>query len=295
MNRIRSQPAARGIVESVGDVEMNTNMGNESEKKMERRKPMKDRVALVTGGSGGIGRAISYRLSIAGASVIILGRNQVKGKSVVKSIVSYNERQAKFYRTDLAKDKEIVQTVHDVIEEFGRIDILVNNAAISGYMGPVVETPIKELRKVMQVNLFSIFYLSRLVLPKMIENNFGRIINISSVAYRKNTPNSATYNISKAGLNTLTRTLSKEVAMYGITVNAVAPGLVLTDRIIKCRLPIMASKVGVTSEEMLRRLTAGTDTGHLTTEDDVAQLVMFLASDHSQNITGEIIDISGGL
>jgi NAD(P)-dependent dehydrogenase (short-subunit alcohol dehydrogenase family) len=255
---------------------------------------MSERVAIVTGGAGGIGKAISTTLANAGVTVLILGRDVEKGKRTV-DIIESNGGKAIFYRTDLSHDEEIIKTVDDIMEKYGSVDILVNNAAISGFMGSVVDTPIKEVETVLKVNLISILHLSQLVLPKMIENGYGRIINISSIAYRKNTPNSATYNMSKAGLNTLTKTLSKEVAAAGITVNAIAPGLVLTERIIKSRIPGMAKESGITPEEMLLKLTSDTDTGRLTKEEDVAELVMFLSSNASQNITGEIINVAGGL
>ncbi|MCK4763830.1 MAG: SDR family oxidoreductase [Candidatus Aminicenantes bacterium] len=257
-------------------------------------KPMQDKIALVTGGGSGIGRAISIKLSDAGAEIIIFARNEERGRDVVAHIEN-GGGNACFYRTDLTREKDIEQSVKQVIAKYGRVDILVNNAAISGYMGPVVDTPMEEVYDIFKINLISVFYLSKLVLPRMIENGFGRIINISSIAYRKNTPNSATYNITKTGLNSLTKTLSKEVASFGITVNAIAPGLVLTERIIKSRLPGLAEKKGITPEEMMAELTAGTDTKKLTEEEDVAELVMFLAANVSGNITGEIVNISGGL
>ncbi|MCK5059162.1 MAG: SDR family oxidoreductase [Candidatus Aminicenantes bacterium] len=256
--------------------------------------PIQAKTAIITGGAGGIGKAISLKLAQAGVKIIIFARDKMKGKNTVEAINS-GGGEAFFYHTDLSSSKEIDQSTKQVINLFGNVDILVNNAAISGYMGPVVETPLADVENVLKVNLISIFHLSKLILPKMIENRFGRIINISSVAYRQSPPNSATYNISKGGLNILTKTLSKEVASYGITVNAIAPGLVLTERILTSRLPGLAKKRGITQDEMMKELTAGTDTGKLTKEEDVAELVMFLASDVSGNITGEIINVSGGL
>jgi NAD(P)-dependent dehydrogenase (short-subunit alcohol dehydrogenase family) len=257
-------------------------------------KPMKDKIAVVTGGAGGIGKAISIKLAITGAKIIIIGRDEEKGRKAIEEIV-FKGGEATFCQTDLSIYSSVEQSVKWILDNHHRVDILVNNAAVSGYMGPVVETPIEEVEKVMKVNMISVFYLSKLLLPRMIENRFGRIINISSIAYRKNTAHSASYNMTKAALNTFTSTLSKEVASHGITVNAVAPGLVLTDRILHSRIPGMAKELGVSPEEMMEKLTAGTDTGHLTKEEDVAELVMFLASSASQNITGEIINVSGGL
>jgi len=257
-------------------------------------KALNGRVALVTGGAGGIGRAISKKLAESGLKVVIIGRNEEKGMACINDITNEGG-EAIFFQADLENDGEIIQTIEKIFGIYSHVDVLVNNAGISGFMGPVIETPIEQVEKVLKINLTSIFLLSKLVLPKMIQNKFGRIINISSVAYRKNTPNSASYNISKAGLNTLTKTLSKEVASHGITVNAIAPGLVLTERILNSRLPGMAKESGISPEEMLARLTVDTDTGRLTREEDVAELVLFLSSKASQNITGEIINVAGGL
>lgn len=256
-------------------------------------KPMQGKRAVVTGGASGIGKAISLKLASAGTTVIIFGRNEERGERTVETIKN-DGGEAVFYRTDLISDKNIEQSVQTVLDEFGYVDILVNNAAVSGFMGAVVDTPMEEVEDVLKVNLTSTFHLSKLFLPRMIENAFGRIINISSVAPRVTPANSATYNMSKAGMNALTRTLSREVAAYGITVNAIAPGLVLTDRIKQSRLPGMAEKIGTTPEAVLEKLTAESDTKQLTKEEDVAELVMFLASKASQNITGEIVNIAGG-
>ncbi|MCP5104809.1 MAG: SDR family oxidoreductase [bacterium] len=254
---------------------------------------MNERVAIVTGGASGIGKAISTRLAKSGTLIAIFGRNEERGLQAVDSIAGAGGK-ADFYRTDLINDENIEESVRQVLAKYGHVDILVNNAAISGFMGAVADTPMKDVADVLKINLISTFHLSKLVLPKMIEKRFGRIINISSVAPRVTPANSATYNMSKAGLNALTRTLSREVAIHGITVNAIAPGLVLTERIMKSRLPGMAKKSGTTPEEVLAQMTANTDTRQLTKEEDVAELVMFLASKASQNITGEIVNIAGG-
>lgn len=256
-------------------------------------KPMQSKIAVVTGGASGIGRAISCKLANTGITVVIFGRNEERGERTVEAIKN-NGGEAAFYRTDLISDKNIELSVQVVLEDYGRVDILVNNAAVSGFMGAVVDTPMEEVEDVLKVNLTSTFHLSKLFLPNMIENGFGRIINISSVAPRVTPANSATYNMSKAGMNALTRTLSREVASFGITVNAIAPGLVLTDRIKQSRLPGMAERIGTTPEAVLEKLTAESDTKRLTKEEDVAELVMFLASRASQNITGEIVNIAGG-
>ena len=166
--------------------------------------------------------------------------------------------------------------------------------AMTSFMGPVTETPPEEMEKVLNINLMGPFILSKLILPGMIEKSWGRIINISSIAPRVNPPHSATYNISKAGLNSLTTSLSREVGASGISVNALAPGLVLTDRIKNSRIPGLAAASGKTEEEILESMTSRSDTKRLSTEDELAQTVLFLCSRAARNISGEIIEISGG-
>lgn len=258
-----------------------------------KNKLIHSKVAIVTGGADGIGRAISIQLSKAVDVVIILGRNVEKGIKVVEEITA-NGGKAEFYQTDLMTGEEIEKSMIHVSAKYEKIEILVNNAEVSGFMGPILNTPMQEVENILKINLTSIFHLTQLVLPRMIENGYGRIINISSVAPRITPPNSASYNMSKAALNAFTRTLSREIASHGITVNAIAPGLVISEQILKSRLPGMAQAAGVSTREMLRKLMNGTDTRRLTNEEDVAELVMFLASSSCQNITGEIVNIAGG-
>lgn len=253
---------------------------------------LQGKTALVTGGAGGIGRAISLNLSKAGARLIILGRDRTKGDEVVAEIESAGGR-ARFLPTDLS-DMDMMESAVSELAEEEPIEILVNNAGISGYTGPVLETPISELNSVLQVNAVAPFLLSRLLLPGMMKLGSGRIINISSVASRVNPPNSTGYNMSKAALNSFTSSLSREVAAGGITVNAIAPGLVLTDRIRNSRIPQLAEASGRSPDEVLAGMTSGTDTGRLTTKEELAEAVRFLCSEGARNITGEIIEMSGG-
>ncbi len=255
---------------------------------------LKDKVALITGSSGGIGKAMSIKFAREGAKIIIADLKEKEGIEIAEDIKKEGS-EAIFIKSDLSDYDSIRSLVEKSNEHFGGIDILVNNAGISGYMGPIIETPVDEIETIFKVNLISLFLLAKLVVPGMMARQNGRIINISSIAYKINTPNSASYNVSKAGVNTFTKTLSKEIASKGITVNAIAPGLVLTDRIIKSRLPGMAEKQGVSIDEMMKILTKDTDSGKLSTEEDIAEMALFFASDKSKNITGEIISVAGGM
>ena len=254
---------------------------------------LKGRTALVTGGAGGIGLSVSLMLAGEGAYVLIFGRDENKGRRALDQIKDIGGT-GDFIAVDLQDQNSVDNAVQNFLKGKKYIDILVNNAGISGFMGSVVDTPLDELKDILRVNLEAPFQLSALLLPGMIENGFGRIVNISSVAARVNPPNSVSYNISKAGLNSFTKSLSREVASHGITVNALAPGLVLTERIKTKRLPGLARETGKTSDELLKGMTAKTDTQKLTTEEELAQAVLFLCSSGAGNISGEVIEMSGG-
>jgi len=254
---------------------------------------LQGKTALVTGGAGGIGLAVSLHLAREGASVLIFGRDEAKGREALSQIKD-SKGTGVFFSLDLQDQESVKSGISDILSDGTIVDILVNNAGISGFMGPVTDTPLTELDSIFRLNLAVPFQLSQLLLPGMIESGFGRIVNISSVAARLNPPNSVTYNISKAGLNSFTKSLSREVASKGITVNALAPGLVLTERIKTKRLPGLARETGKTADEILAGMTAKTDTQKLTTEDELAEAVLFLCSPAAGNISGEIIEMSGG-
>ncbi len=254
---------------------------------------LRGKTALVSGGSGGIGLAVSRHLAEAGVYVYMLGRDEIKGRNAMSRIIDAGG-EGNFFSVDLLDPGSVEKVLREILNDVSVIDILVNNAGISGYMGPVIDTPVDEFSHILRVNLEAPFQISQLVLPGMIAVGYGRIINISSVAARLNPPNSVTYNISKAGLNSFTRSLSRETAPEGITVNALAPGLVLTERITNIRLPGLSRATGKTTDELLAGMTAKTDTRKLTTEDELAQAVLFLCSPGAGNISGEIIEMSGG-
>ncbi|MDC7239385.1 MAG: SDR family NAD(P)-dependent oxidoreductase [Spirochaetales bacterium] len=251
------------------------------------------KTALVTGGAGGIGRAISRTLAAAGAKVVIVCRDAAKAEETI-GLIEADGGKAVYRTLDLADEKSREEGLDEIIASEGGISLLINNAGISGFMGPVSGTPLDELRSVLEVNLTAPFHLAAKVLPAMQSAGYGRIINISSVAPRVNPPFSVTYNMSKAGLNSLTSSLSREVAADGVTVNAVAPGLVLTDRIKNKRLPGLAAEKGLSEEQLLEGMKSKSDTRELTSEEELAQTVLFLCSEWARNISGEIIEVSGG-
>ncbi len=255
---------------------------------------MNNRVAIVTGSTKGIGKAIAMRLAKENFIVIVTGRDTEQGEAVTSQIIN-NGGQAHYFRVDLSDLLDVELFCQQITKQFQSLDVLVNNAGMSGYMGSIATTPLAELSAVFRVNVESPFLTCQRLLPLLIKSEHGRIINISSIAYRMNLANSGTYNMSKAALNSFTLTLAKEVGKQGVTVNAIAPGLVLTERIKQERLPGLAEKAGVTVQEMQDTLTKGTSTQQLTTPEDIAAMVAFLASSEAGAITGQIINISSGV
>ncbi|MCX6270723.1 MAG: SDR family NAD(P)-dependent oxidoreductase [Bacteroidetes bacterium] len=252
------------------------------------------KTAIITGSSGEIGRGIALQMAREGAEVVItFHTRKEKGEALQQEILSMGA-SCLLVKVDLSEPAEVELLVNQAISYFGKIDILVNNAGTSGFIGPVIRTPVEEWNQLLRTNLSSAFYICRLVVPFMIAREYGRIINISSIGYRRILPDMAAYLVSKAGLNTFTQALSMEVGRLGITVNAIAPGQVSTERVMKVRLPGLSKQTGLTIEEIQAGMLKESHTGRFTTVEDVAELAIFLASEKAGNLTGEIIDLAGG-
>jgi NAD(P)-dependent dehydrogenase (short-subunit alcohol dehydrogenase family) len=237
------------------------------------------RVAIVTGAARGLGRAAAERLHERGASVAVNVRDAERAESVARSI---GER-AFGVPGDLAADGAPEEIVRLTLERFGRVDILVNNAAVArSTRFPVLSAD--EWRLAIEVNLTAPFLLTRAVLPAMKAQGYGRIVNVSSSAGRTvSTLGGAHYTASKAGLLGLTRATAKELGQYGITVNAVCPGMIDTELTRENASP-----------ELLERLAASYPVPRLGTALEVADLICFAASEEAGYITGASFDINGG-
>ena len=223
----------------------------------------------------------------------IICRDSVKAEETLK-LIREEGGSAAYHLIDLSDAARRDAGLAEILERRGSVDILVNNAGISGFMGPVAETPLEELDSILEVNVSAPFHLAQKVIPGMKEKGFGRIVNISSVAPRVNPAWTTTYNMSKAAINAFTASLSREIAAEGITVNAIAPGLVLTDRILKKRVPGLAAESGRTEEEILNGMRSKSDTRQLTTGKELAGTVLYLCSSSARNVSGEVIEMSGG-
>ena len=237
------------------------------------------RVAIITGAWRGLGRAVAERLHERGASVAVNVRDRERGETLAKEI---GER-AFAVPGDVAAESVPDDIARRTLQHFGRIDILINNAALP-LSTRFPDLSAEEWRKVMEVNLTAPFLMTKAVLPTMRAQNYGRIINISSSAGRMvSTLGGAHYTASKAGLLGLTRAAAKELGKFGITVNAVCPGMIDTELTREHA-----------SDELLEQLAANYPVPRLGTAVEVADLVCFAASERAGYITGTSLDINGG-
>ena len=244
--------------------------------------PNLTRVALVTGGSRGIGRAVALRLARAGARVAINYReNQAAAQEVADEIVRLGS-EALLLKGDVATSESVDAMFDTLLKTWGRIDILVNNAGIIRD-GLSIRMSDADWDAVLDTNLRGAFLCTRVALRQMLRQRWGRIVNVSSVSGIRGNPGQVNYSAAKAGLIGLTKTIAREAAGRNVTVNAVAPGLIGTD-IIK-QMP----------EKAREGLAAQIPMGRLGTPEEVAELVGFLASDLAGYITGAVVQIDGGL
>ena len=244
---------------------------------------LQGKVAIVTGGSRGIGEAIVTRLSSEGCKVAIIGRNLIAARAVAK-MLEEKGGLAIAIKTNVAEKTEVDAMVKKVIEAFGRVDILVNNAGMS-VVGASAELEESRWRAGIDVMLNGVFFCSQAAGREMIKQKSGKIINIASVNGIDAFPERACYCSAKAGVMALTKVLGCEWARYNINVNAVAPGYVETD---------LVSNLVAKGTLDVNELAGRTPNGRLAKPGDVADIVVFLASEDSQHIVGQTIVVDGG-
>ena len=240
---------------------------------------LSNRVAIVTGGAQGFGLAISERFIQSDAKVIIWDVDKKAAETAIKKISSEN---CIYQIVDVKNFEEIKKNLDDIESNYGKIDIFINNAGIAGMNTTVAEYPLEEWNKVIDLNLNAVFYCCKAVVPFMLKNNYGRIVNIASIAGKEGNPNASAYSSSKAGVIGLTKSLGKELALKNIAVNCVTPAAAKTrifDQMTQEHIDYMLSKI---------------PRNRFAKVNELASLVTWLASEENSFSTSAVFDLSGG-
>jgi dehydrogenase/reductase SDR family protein 4 len=241
------------------------------------------KVAIVTGGSRGIGRAIALGLAAYGADIVVASRKQ-EDLDIVAGEVRALGRKAAAIATHMRNREDIERLVQATLAEFGKIDILVNNAGTNPYFGPFMDMEERTWDQIMTVNLKGYFLLAQAVAKGMMERKSGNIINVASTGGRRASPGLGAYSISKAGVIMLTQVLAQELAPHGIRVNAIAPGIIQT----------RFAEALWSNEAILSRTVEQTPLGRIGQSEEMAGVCVWLASDASSYVTGQTIVLDGG-
>jgi len=236
---------------------------------------LKNKVAVVTGGAQGFGLAIAKRFLVSGAQVVIWDIDE-------KILLSVEEKNITKIIVDVTSFQKIEEATKETLSLFGKIDILVNNAGIAGPSYTTWEYPIEEWQKIIDIDLSGVFYCCKSIVPVMKKNNYGRIINIASIAGKEGNPNAMPYSAAKAGVIALTKSLGKELANNNIAVNCITPAAAKTrifDQISQEHIDYMLSKI---------------PRNRFVKVDELASMVAWMASEENSFTTGAVFDLSGG-
>ena len=254
----------------------------------ERKLRLEDKVALITGASRGLGRAIALRFAEEGASVAInYVKNGHQAEEVAQQIRSKGGSSITV-QADVAEEGLVQQMVETVLKEYGRIDILVNNAGVSRTAPTILEAPWTDLDRMLDVNYKGVLHCVRASARQMIERRYGKIVNLASVAALGTSFQGTTgYAPTKAAVIALTKRLALELGSFNITVNAIAPGYIRTDM----TLPANASPEALKTADAIVKKTM---LGRVGEPDDIAHAAVFLASDESSFVTSQILTVDGG-
>jgi NAD(P)-dependent dehydrogenase (short-subunit alcohol dehydrogenase family) len=245
---------------------------------------LQGRIGLVTGAGGGIGREIARRLARGGMAVAVLDRDRAAAEEAAAEI------NGLALAADVTSPQEVSRAVEAVLARFQRIDVLVNNAGVA-WMGPVLEMPLDALQAMLRVNVEGVFIVSRAVLPHMIAQRSGSIVNLASWAGKTGNAFFAGYSASKFAVIGLTQALAREMAPHGIRVNAICPGIVV-DTAMRTAIESQQRQYGLPETAEREK---SIPIGRVSVPADVARVAAFLASDESCYMTGESINLSGGL
>ena len=240
---------------------------------------LSNRVAIVTGGAQGFGFAITERFIKSGAKVIIW---DIDKETAEQAVGKLNSNDCSYQIVDVTNINEIKNNLNEIEKKFGKIDIFINNAGIAGKNTTVAEYPIDEWKKVIDLNLNAVFYCCKAVVPLLVKNNYGRIVNIASIAGKEGNPNASAYSASKAGVIGLTKSLGKELAKKNIAVNCVTPAAAKTrifDQMTQEHIDYMLSKI---------------PRNKFAKVEELASLVAWLSSEENSFSTAAVFDLSGG-
>jgi 3-oxoacyl-[acyl-carrier protein] reductase len=243
-----------------------------------------NKVTIVTGSGSGIGRAIALAFAGAGNPVVVNDIVREAGEEVVAEIQRQGGKGA-FFLADVSDVTEVKGMFREVQEKFGRVDVLVNNAGVPGPFSLIADMSDENWHKTMSVHLNGTFYCMREAARLMLRQGFGRIVSIGSIAGLVGTPGSSDYGAAKGGIINLSRTAAKELGPYGITANAIAPGMVGTPTNLQLKEK---------GSPFIQTAIEGTPTGRMTTPEEIAELILFLCSSGAGNINGQVICIDGG-
>ena len=240
---------------------------------------LKNKVAIVTGGAQGFGFAITEKFLASGAKVLIWDIDEKEANDALKKL---NNENCSYQKVDVNNFNDIEKTLKQIESSHGKIDIFINNAGITGMNAAIADYPIDEWKKVINLNLNAVFYCCKAVVPYMIKQNYGRIVNISSIAGKEGNPNAGAYSTSKAGVIGLTKSLGKELAQKNIAVNCVTPAAAKTrifDQMTKEHIDYMLSKI---------------PRNKFAKVEELASLVTWLSSEENSFSTAAVFDLSGG-
>jgi 3-hydroxybutyrate dehydrogenase/3-oxoacyl-[acyl-carrier protein] reductase len=249
------------------------------------------KIAAITGGTAGMGRGIAEAFLAEGASVALFARNAEKGAKVLEELGAGD--RAIFVAGDVMAQGDLEGFVDAVIAHFGTLDILVNNAGGAGDLQPLVNLSDHAFDEAMKWNVYSTFWATRRALPVMLAKEHGRVINISSMEGKHGKAVLTAYSAAKHAVNGMTKSLAREVGAAGVTVNAICPGIVITD-IIKNNGPATAKAMGLEFQEMIDMFAADSAIKRPNTVEEVAAVAVLLASEAGGGITGQQISVDGG-
>ncbi|MGZ8400900.1 MAG: 3-hydroxybutyrate dehydrogenase [Methyloceanibacter sp.] len=256
--------------------------------------PLKDKVALITGSTSGIGLGIARALAGAGAAVVLNGFGKPEEIDATKNAIGEDFGVAVGYSgADMSKPDSITEMIGMTLGKFGRLDILVNNAGIQ-HISPLQEFPVAKWDAILAINLSSAFHTTRLAIPSMIVNKWGRIVNIASAHGLVGSAFKSAYVAAKHGMLGLTKVTALETAEQGITCNAICPGYVYTP-LVEAQIDGQAKSHGIPREQVIRDvLLAQQPNKRFATTDELGAIAVFLATDAAASITGAAIPVDGG-